>query len=761
MSNVGRKPDGGVPGRGGPGRADGLIPASFRSLSRMVLSGASTVASTVQSASSASAIVERDSHASHYQVGVDMTHFIFHFYKIKVLWAGFDKLEWEGSTTRQVLLLGYRSGFQVWDVEEADNVHDLVSRHDGPVSFMQVLTKPKASKRSGDKFGDSRPLPATCADESFSGGGNGNNPNCHYPVHGGFTATVVWFYSLISQSYVNVLFRLAIYSVRCSTRVVAISQAAQIHCLDAATLEREYTILTNPIVTGYSGFGGIGCGPLTMGPRWLAYSVVAISNSGRVSPQHLTPSVSFPGSASNGSLVVHYSKESSKQLAAGIVTLGDMGYKKLSRYYSELLPESNNSPQSGNPGWKVNGTVNGHLPDVENVGMVIVIQDNSFSDDSHWIMISSSRGTSVMTKPVVCWPPNSGSQMLSQQNICASGPPVTLSVVGRIRSGNSSWRSTVSGAAATATGRMSSLSGTIASAFHNCQGTSSLKAKYHLLVFSPSGSVIQYALRASSGLESATVVSGLGSYNSAPETDARLLVEAIQKWNICQKQNQREREDNIDMYGESGNSDNSKIYPEGITKENGGYPEVKGSNVIAKICPEKRNHIFISEAELQTQSQTPLRAKPQIYFQSMTIDGEGAPGWEIEIERIPTCMIEARSKNLVPVFESLPTPKFQQARTPASNSSSNGRRLHQTSGLAEDGRLSCRSSSFCSVDAMTDGVAVTGLDSHFGETEWEGLMPTVITNGFVNNSDSPKSNMPLEIVHNRELNDGGPSFFCK
>lgn len=270
-------------------------------------------------------------------------------------------------------------------------------------------------------------------------------------------------------------------------------------------------------------------------------------------------------------------------------------------------------------------------------------------------------GSGVMTKPVVCWPPNSGSQMLSQQNICASGPPVTLSVVGRIRSGNSGWRSTVSGAAATATGRMSSLSGAIASAFHNCQGTSSLKAKYHLLVFSPSGSVIQYALRASSGLESATVVSGLGSYNSAPETDARLFVEAIQKWN-CQKQNQREREDNIDMYGESGNSDNSKIYPEGITKENGGYPEVKGSNVIAKICPEKRHHIFISEAELQTQSQTPLWAKPQIYFRSMTIDGEGPPGWEIEIERIPTRMIEARSKNLVPVFESLPTPKFQQAR---------------------------------------------------------------------------------------------------
>ncbi len=146
----------------------------------------------------------------------------------------------------------------------------------------------------------------------------------------------------------------------------------QIHCFDATTLEREYTILTNPIVTGYPGSGGTGYGPLAVGPRWLAYSgsPVAVSNSGRVSPQHLTPSESFSGFNSNGSLVAHYAKESSKQLAAGIVTLGDMGYKKLSRYCSELLPDSNGSLQSGSPGCKVNGTVNGHFPDADNVGMV-------------------------------------------------------------------------------------------------------------------------------------------------------------------------------------------------------------------------------------------------------------------------------------------------------------------------------------------------------------------------------------------------------
>ena len=278
-----------------------------------------------------------------------------------------------------------------------------------------------------------------------------------------------------------------------------------------------------------------------------------------------------------------------------------------------------------------------------------VIQDISFSDDSNWIMISSSRGTShlfaisasgesvafqspdacftgknsgsgVMTKPAVRWPPNSGPQMLNQQNFCASGPPVTLSVVSRIRSGNNGWRSTVSGAAATATGRTNSLSGAIASAFHNCKGndlhagTSSLKALYHLLVFSPSGCVIQYALRASPGLESVAVVAGLGSYDSAPENDARLVVEAIQKWNICQKQNRREREYNIDIYGENGNSDSSKIFPEGIEKENCGYPEVRGSIAKPKISPEDRYHLFISDAELQMhEARIPLWAKSEVF----------------------------------------------------------------------------------------------------------------------------------------------------
>lgn len=281
-----------------------------------------------------------------------------------------------------------------------------------------------------------------------------------------------------------------------------------------------------------------------------------------------------------------------------------------------------------------------------------VIQDISFSDDSSWIMISSSRGTShlfainpmggsvnfqssdanystknsglcAMTYPAVRWPRSLGLQIHNQQSLCASGPPVTLSVVSRIRNGNNGWRGTVTGAAAAATGRLSSLSGAIASAFHNCKGNNdmyvdgnTLKTKYHLLVFSPSGCMIQYALQTSSGVDSTTIVSGLNTaYETTAESDGRLAVEAIQKWNICQKQNRREREDNMDIYGENGNLDSNKIYPEGFKKGNSINPEGRGAVAKAKISLEEQHHLYISEVELQMhQVRIPIWAKPEVFL---------------------------------------------------------------------------------------------------------------------------------------------------
>ncbi|XXG69274.1 hypothetical protein AAC387_Pa06g2186 [Persea americana] len=857
MKNDGQRSQGGGPRPAA--RSNGFF--SLRAISsylRIVSSGASTVASTVRSAgaSVASSIVDRED-----DTGRD-----------QVQWAGFDKLECEGGIVRQVLLLGYRSGFQVWDVEEADDVRELVSKHDASVSFLQMQQKPLLSKRSADKFADDRPLLVVVED----GGGNfldgqvspsnGSDNNCNDLGNGNLVPTVVRFYSLRTYSYVQALkFRTAVFSVRCSPRIVAVSQAAQIHCFDAATLEREYTILTYPICLG---FGGIGYGPLAVGPRWLAYSgtPVSVSDTGRVSPQHLTsPSLLTP---SNGSLVAHYAKESSKQLAAGIVTLGDMGYKKLSRYCSER----NISLRAGNTNSKANGVVNGHLLDEENVGTVIirdivsksvvaqfrahkrpiaslcfdptgmllvtvsiqghninvfrimpsplgsssgydvagsyvhlyrlqrgltnaVIQDISFSDDSQWIMISSSRGTShlfaispsggtidlptndativnginglnMTARRAVRWPPTSGSLKPSQQNLCISGPPITLSVVSRIRNGNNGWRGTVSGAAAAATGRASSLSGAIASAFHNCKGgkgvyldSSSTRTKQHLLVFSPSGCVIQYALRLSVGVESGTNFSGLSTVprETVSDADVRLVVDPLQKWDVSQRQGRREREDNTDIYGESGSSESAKIFPKGVKRGNSVYPTNGDMVRDIKHSAFEKHHLYISEAELHMHpAVAPLWSKSAISFHVMYTDGIRTDsgdvlGGEIEVERIPTRMIEARSKSLVPVFDHLQTPKFQHSRMSAVDDHRNGPPPYQKSDLPEDGRLSCRSSC-SSLDGVSEGAtAVAELHNVVSDNGWDGLrMSTESTMGSVNIRDSPMLKTQLDHVNSRD-----------
>ncbi|KAL6614356.1 hypothetical protein ACP70R_036626 [Stipagrostis hirtigluma subsp. patula] len=661
--------DGAHGARGGGG--GGLF--SARSLSnymRIMSSGASTAASTLRSAGASlvNSIASHDEDASRDQVQ----------------WAGFDKLECGGGVIRQVLLLAYKSGFQVWDVENADDVRQLESRHDGTVSFIQLLKNPIATNKLEDRFADLRPLLAVACDGTNTGSGNSHDTNV--PVYDGTNGTfhniggdnlptVIRFYSLRSHEYVHTLkFRSAVYSIRCSPRVVAVSQATQIHCFDAATLERDYTVLTSPTVAQISGYG-----PLGLGPRWIAYSgiPVPVPDTGRVSPQLLSLSPFVPPPGSNGSVVAYYAKESSKQLAAGIVTLGDVGYKKLSKYCSDFIPNGNGTIKQRNSGYKSNGTRNGHLIDSEFAGMVIVrdivskllivqfrahtspisalcfdpsgtllvtasvhgqninvfriippphgsaseagqigtyfhlyklqrgitnavIKDISFSDDSEWIMISSSRGTSHLfaispysgstsfrysdnnpaetnflvdssVKHNAHWSQKSTPSLsLNQKTLFVSGPPVTLSVVSRIRNGSNLLKGAVHGAAAFATGVSSPISGAIASTFHNCKGAdlssdgSSLCMKYYLLVFSPSGSIIQYVLHLSAEQDPGfDFPSGPIAYGSERETDTKFVIEALQKWDVCHKRNRRDSAESF-AYSDFENGENNKLFQKGM-----------------------------------------------------------------------------------------------------------------------------------------------------------------------------------------------------
>ncbi|CAN6976435.1 hypothetical protein Bca4012_001451 [Brassica carinata] len=705
---------------------------SFRALFRVISSGASTVARSA--ASAASSAVNRDVESLHDQV----------------LWAGFDKLEKEDGDTRRVLLLAFHSGFQIWDVEETDNVHVIVSSHDGQASFMQMLPNPITSEEFDDRFSESRPLLAVCGDSSWEEQSVSDSPGSEAVV----VPTNVHVYSLKSQSYVHTLrFRSVIYTVRCSSRIVAVLQASQIHCFDAKTLVKEYMIVTNSIAYGSLG---VGYGPLAVGPRWIAYSGsrVADSTSTLFNPELIT--------LSSSPSVAQFARESSRQIASGIVTLGDKGYKSFSRYCSEVLP----NPYI--PGLKGIGVANDNVVDADSVGMVIikdiisksvitqfkahkspisalsfdpsgmllvtasiqghninvfrimprastsassdasfahlfrlqrgftnaVIQDISFSNDSSLIAISSSRGTSHLFEI------NPDGEV---------NAPIPLSAVNRIRSGNiSGWMGTMSGAAAAAAGMVGgSLPGATASAFcysveqnknnllYGSSPASDNSLKRNLLVFAPSGCMTQYALKANQVGDGGHEMAGF-DFESGSETEGKVAVEPIRRWSMIQNQSRREMQDqHSDVYGGGASSDSkSKVFPEIVRKQSADESWKVTKRGKARV--EDKHQMYMSEAELQMYepTQLPLWGRRNFRFKEWVLDvdeeSNGGGGGEMEIEGIQTRTVEARTRGLVPVWGYLQSSKPQQVMRESFQSSRN----------------------------TTQGDQVTPLEGHGTETEF-------------------------------------------
>ena len=106
-------------------------------------------------------------------------------------------------------------------------MRQLASRHDGPVSFLQMVKKPLPSKLSDDRFADVRPLIAVAGDGFPSAGSN--SVDAVDAADDNLISTTIHFYSLRTHAYVHVLkFRSAIYTIRSGPRVLAVSQANQV-----------------------------------------------------------------------------------------------------------------------------------------------------------------------------------------------------------------------------------------------------------------------------------------------------------------------------------------------------------------------------------------------------------------------------------------------------------------------------------------------------------------------------------------------------
>ncbi|XP_022932458.1 autophagy-related protein 18h-like [Cucurbita moschata] len=737
--------------------ANGFLPNSLKFISSCI----KTASSGVRSASATvAASISGDAHD----------------HKDQVLWAGFDRLELSPSFFKHVLLVGYTNGFQVLDVEDAPNVSELVSRRDDPATFLQMQPLPAESAAGQEGFGASHPILLVVAcDETQSSGlmqsdRNGlvrdGYPNGH-SENITLSPTAVRFYSLKSRSYVHVLrFRSTVYMIRCSPKIVAVGLASQIYCFDALTLESKFSVLTYPVPQlGGQGPTGvnIGYGPMAVGPRWLAYASnnPLQSNTGRLSPQSPTPpGVSPSTSPSSGSLVARYAMESSKHLAAGLINLGDKGYKTLSKYYQEFVPDGSNSPLSSNSSRKVgrlastetdadgmvvvkdfvskavvsqfkahsspisalcfdpSGTLlvtasthgsninifrimpsrlqNGsgthsydwssshvHLYKLHRGMTSAVIQDICFSHYSQWIAIVSSRGTchifalspfggetvlqmhnSLVDGPnplpassVPWW--STSSFITNQQSFSPSPPPtVTLSVVSRIKNCNSGWLNTVSMSAVSASGKVSIPSGAVSAVFHRCTpqnlqspqlGSNTLE---HLLVFTPSGHVIQHKLLPPMGGECGETISRSPNASmQMKDEELRVKVEPIQWWDVCRRAAWPEREECISS----------------ITLRRKGTAEAvedtsyKHEHLEAQESEKPRDCslLYLSNSEVQINSgRIPIWQKSKVHFYTMSFPGSNEPSsikdhmnGEIEIEKILTNEVEIKRKDLLPVFD--------------------------------------------------------------------------------------------------------------
>ncbi|XP_042061980.1 autophagy-related protein 18g-like [Salvia splendens] len=741
----------------GKGKTTKLLPNSLRIISSCIKTVSTNASTAVRSAGASVA-------ASISNPGDDR--------KEQVLWAGFDKLELSATSVRCVLLLGYLKGFQVFDVEDASGLSELVSKRDGPVSFLQML--PTLSNCDGTgKYKSSHPILVVV-------GGNEDEriPSPQYTGQGngryGLTETsfgslmepptAVRFYSMKSNEYVKVIdFKSAVFMVRCSSRVVAIGLEEQIYCFDTLTLEKKFIVITYPVPrVGEQGSFGIntGYGPMALGSRWLAYppNRPFLLTTGRVSPKSLASSVSPSTSPGSGTIMARYAVESSKHLAAGLLTLGDMGYKKFSKYYPELVPEN----ASGSPGWKagklaasepesagvivvkdlvcseviaqfrahtspilalcfdpsgtllVTASVHGnnmnifrimpshkcggsgssdwsssyvHLYKLYRGITSAVIQDICFSHYSQWIAIVSARGTChiFVLSPFggdegfhTLHKPGQGTSLFLastrpwwftssftvNEKPSLSPPPCTLSVITRIKCSDTGLINSVSNVAASMVGKLWVPSGAVAAIFHNSNSIGSLEVKStgtsleHLLVYTPSGFVVQHEFLSSMGPE---LIGSTTESLSAPQTnpqneDLRVKVEPIQWWDVCRRLDNMEREECIsgsifDGLDDAEIDEDSKM----VFRENASA----GDKKLAKSDSLKsldRSHWYLSNAEVQINSgRIPIWQKSKMHFHVMESPlAECYPGGEFEIEMASSHELEIRHKDLLPIFDSFP-----------------------------------------------------------------------------------------------------------
>ncbi|KAK9768837.1 hypothetical protein K7432_000172 [Basidiobolus ranarum] len=218
---------------------------------------------------------------------------------------------------RLCLLLGYEDGFQIWDIMDADNIKEIFSyrQTNQRVTCLKALPEPKLRENVIDKFKGYRTLIAIVSE----------SPNDEHRTLQ--PSSRLDFFSLKTHSNIKTIeyeFEKLV-DIRCNDNAIVLS------------LKPNRLLILSPYtLTSFSALDNVISNPVTdapvaaLGDRLLAYA----TSSRAPTSTHDNRSKEFVDQ-------IYKAEKVAKNVVHGVRTIGDLGYRTLSNYFSDSPPLNN------------------------------------------------------------------------------------------------------------------------------------------------------------------------------------------------------------------------------------------------------------------------------------------------------------------------------------------------------------------------------------------------------------------------------------
>ncbi|KAI8886992.1 hypothetical protein K501DRAFT_213041 [Backusella circina FSU 941] len=239
-----------------------------------------------------------------------------------ITFATFSKLNIQ-SDTRNCLLLGYQDGFQVWDISNPDNIHELCSLRNkemfGIVTFIHYLDN-----------SDEQTLVIVCEAETNEIPNDATSFNKNQ-----LRSSIVKMYSLKSQSIIHQIQEkdTQVTCIKSNHKVIVLGCLSHTHSSIQILSISDFSPMTSPLTDVYHENGPI----FTLGTRFIAYATnTAVLNSDPVMSALTNKGIGYTGIGvlQGEKDVKGAAKDIVKEVASGMKSLGELGYSRLSNYFN-------------------------------------------------------------------------------------------------------------------------------------------------------------------------------------------------------------------------------------------------------------------------------------------------------------------------------------------------------------------------------------------------------------------------------------------